>query len=80
MSQVKCSDLKLHTSYWVCDIAMACGRSRNNVFIYNPTFFDKKLLRTVIIKNSDYRYFTTEQEAIELSIALEKDTQLMFKI
>ena len=78
--QVLRNELKLNTEYWVCDLAMASGKTNNNVFKYNPTFFDEVKGEDIILFDSDYRAFTTEKEALDVSDAMIKKPSLMYKL
>ena len=80
MMQLKRSELKLNTEYWVCDTAMASGTTDNNVFKYNPTYFDEVKGESVILFDGDYIAFTEESEALDLSKRMIKDPNLMYKL
>lgn len=73
-------DLKLNTEYWVCDSYMACGATRDNVFLYNPTFFDEMQGKNILIFDGAYIAFTEKSEAIELSEQLYADHHLMYTL
>lgn len=78
--RVKRRQLKLDTEYWVCDTAMASGKTNDNVFKYNPTYFCKIKGKKVILFDGDYIAFTEEEEALELSNRMIKDPNLMYKL
>ena len=59
--------LKLDAEYWVCDTALACGETNDNVFKYNPTYFSEARNAKVIIFPCEYVPFETEKEALLFS-------------
>ena len=78
--RIKRIDLKLNTEYWVCDTAMASGKTTDNVFKYNPTFFDSVKGKDIILFDGDYIAFTEESEALDLSKRMIEDPNLMYKL
>ena len=77
--RIKRKDLKLKTEYWVCDTGMACGKTTDNVFKYNPTYFDEVQGKNILIFDSYYVAFTNEQEALNLSEEMRKDHNAMYE-
>jgi len=78
--QIKRKDLKFNTEYWVCDTAMASGKTTDNVFKYNPTYFSEVQNKNVIVFDGDYIAFTEEREALDLNRRMIEDPDLMYKL